>query len=140
MRTLNNSKAKWLIFVLLMEALGGFNVSCEYIKEKRSVSLTKVVVDSVRVADLDAEKGEAELVVHGVLPNPAYAIDHVEVKVSDAEIRITPWAMHDPEKVVIMMTVPFVEKCKVTKLARNRKYSIKVEGANMVIVQPMSLP
>ncbi len=136
---MNNSKAKWLIFVLLVGAWSSSNLTCHSSEKKPDMSLTKVIVDSVKVADLQPQNGEAELMVHGISPNPAYTIDHIDVKVTDEEIRVTPWAKHDPHKIVIMVTVPFAEKCRVTKLVRDRNYSIRVEGVNKVVVQRMTV-
>ncbi len=139
LKTMSYPKAKWLVLILLVEVWSCLSLTCEKSGKGPDVPLTKVVVDSVEVANLQAEKGEAELLVHGVLPNPAYAIDHIEVKVMGEEIQITPWATHDPQKTVIMVTVPFVEKCKVTRLIRNRVYSVKVEGMNRTAVRQMAV-
>jgi hypothetical protein len=128
-----------IIYAFLLGMLCIRALSCNGEKKMKSSPLTKVVVDSVKVSKVTALKGEAELVVYGVLPNPAYSIDHFEVKIKDDKVQIVPWATHDPQKVVIMMTVPFAEKCQVTGLQHNQVYHVLVEGSQKTASARLSI-
>ncbi len=95
----------------------------------KSKNMTIVPVKSVKIYKVSRWRKQAELMVDGYLPTPAYELDHVEVNIEDDEIQLTPWAQHDPDKVVIQMSVPFQKRCKIRGLCRNQTYRVIVEGS-----------
>ena len=128
-----------ILFISFWPLLFSLGANCkDQVKVKRQ-NLYRVVVDSLQVVRIEPKKGEAELVIYGILPNPSYEIDHVQVVKKGGEVKVIPWARHDPTKIVIQVTVPFKEKCRIKGLSR-REYQIKVQGANRALVKKLRLP
>ncbi len=73
-------------------------------KQARAQQLTLASVDSMTVT---RENGAVSVLLHGMLPNPAYALERVDVDVQNNVVNLLPWMSHDPNKIVIQMTVPF---------------------------------
>jgi hypothetical protein len=101
--------------------------------KKAKGDLVQLGVDSVRISRPMTKRGELEIIVKGILPTPAYQLDHFEIDVKKNQVDITPWATYDREKIVIQMAVPYQEKCLIKGLEPDKKYTLRVSGANGVI-------
>jgi hypothetical protein len=102
-------------------------------------TLKTVTVDSIQVVNQQVDEGAVDLKILGLLPNPSYELDHFEVQVREDTIAITPWARHDPSKIVIQMMVPFEESCHVKGLSRDVHYTVKAEGYHGIVIESFSL-
>ena len=100
---------------------------------KAKGDLVQLGVDSVRISRAMTKKGELEIIVKGILPTPAYQLDHFEIDIKKNRVDITPWARYDREKIVIQMAVPYEEKCLIKGLEPAKKYTLRVNGAYGVI-------
>ncbi len=128
-----------VLLVSFWPLLFSLGANCKDEIKVNKQNLYRVVVDSLQIVRVEPKKGEVELVIHGILPNPSYEIDHVEIVKKGGEVKVIPWARHDPSKIVIQVTVPFKEKCRIKGLS-HREYQIKVQGANRTVVKKLSLP
>lgn len=97
--------------------------------QNKSKDMEVVPVKSVKIHRKNKRLRRAELLVYGYLPTPAYEFDHIHVHVQEDEIKITPWAQRDPEKIVIQISVPFHERCKIKGLQTHQIYKVRVEGS-----------
>ncbi|RPI00984.1 MAG: hypothetical protein EHM72_07660 [Calditrichaeota bacterium] len=84
--------------------------------------LQQAVVDSFQIMPA-ADEG-LEVRIFGILPSPAYTLDHVHVKKSGTSIEITPWMQYDPNKIVIMVTIPYQETISIGKVERDMMVKI----------------
>lgn len=92
--------------------------------------LQKAIVDSFTVADSKKEKA-VDVLLSGQLPSPAYTIERVDVKRRGQVIEITPWMRYDPNKIVIMMTIPYTHRVSVDGL-NEKSYTIRVADAKQI--------
>jgi hypothetical protein len=100
------------------------------VRMKVASGFQKAIVDSFTVAE--SEKKEAvEILLLGQLPSPAYTIERVDVKRHGKVIEITPWMRYDPNKIVIMMTIPYTRRVSVENLDE-KTYTIRVEDAKQI--------
>ncbi|MBD3373677.1 hypothetical protein GF406_01470 [candidate division KSB1 bacterium] len=106
---------------------------------KTNENLHLVRIDSVQVKGTSGLFGRATLMVYGILPSPAYELFTIETTIQKDEIVLKPLAKHDPEKIVIQITVPFQEKIKVKGLKRKMTYQIKVQGQESTVVEKFKL-
>ena len=100
--------------------------------------------DNLQLANVESfsfkpEKGTAVVKIKGLLPNPSYSIERIDVKLEKEKIVLTPWMKHDPSIIAIQMTVPFEEEVKVTGLKKSTPYSINVKAQNKVKPQDLTL-
>ncbi len=125
------------VVVVMLFAL----VQTDCIGESKMIkkTLKTVTVDSIQVVNQHVDRGAVDLIIHGLLPNPSYELDHFEVQVQEDTIAITPWARHDPSKIVIQMMVPFKESCHVKGLSRDAHYIVKAEGYHGIVIESFSL-
>lgn len=103
---------------------------------RKSTGLQKAAVDSIAFIEVEQE-GALEVLLTGYLPSPAYEIERVEVKRRGKTIEITPLMRHDPDKIVIMMTIPFSERVRLEKL-RRQSYTVRVNDARRVRSQQVT--
>jgi hypothetical protein len=97
----------------------------------KSVSgLQKAIVDSFTINDSKKEKA-VDVLLAGQLPSPAYTIERVDVKRRGRVIEITPWMRYDPNKIVIMMTIPYTERVSVEDLDE-KEYTIRVADEKQI--------
>ena len=82
-----------------------------------SSSLEKLYLDEMPKQLAAASNRATTFEVKGKLPNPAYRLDHVEVKVRGRVIEITPWAQVNHNVMVVQIVVPYSEKVEVGPLA-----------------------
>jgi len=101
---------------------------CEGGSKMSKIKLHRLPVDSLKTLQKYPKKGQADLMIYGILPNPAYKIERIDVKVKEDIIQITPLASYVPKKIVIQMTVKFEEKCKVSRLNKGKEYNINLIG------------
>ena len=102
-------------------------------------NLRLVRVDSVKVKGTSGLFGRATLMVYGILPSPAYELITIETMIIEDEIVLKPLAKHDPEKIVIQITVPFEEKIKVKGLERKKTYQVIVQGQESTVIEKFKL-
>ncbi len=100
-------------------------------------TMQNISIDSVKVTEMIPDKGRIVVSIKGFLPNPAYEIQKIKVTIDKNKIQITPHVFHDPNKVVIQMTIPFEKKVVVSGLKEKKKYEIKV--ANKVYINKFML-
>ena len=55
------------------------------------------------------------LTLHGILPNPSYSIKDIIVESSDDSVTVKPVMQHDPQQVVIQITVRFSETVRLPR-------------------------
>lgn len=129
-------------FIFIMAALmalckpGAERVGRSEGSAQKSSLLQKAAVDSVAVIDAEQE-GALDVVLTGYLPSPAYEIERVEVKRRGKTIEITPLMRHDPDKIVIMMTIPYSKRVRLEKL-RHQAYTVRVNDAQRVHSQQVT--
>jgi hypothetical protein len=97
---------------------------------KVASGLQKAIVDSFTVAE-SPKMGAVEILLSGQLPSPAYTIERVDVKRNGKVVEITPWMRYDPNKIVIMMTIPYTHRVSVEGLDE-KTYTIRVEDAKQI--------
>ncbi|HNR69566.1 MAG TPA: hypothetical protein PKN04_13525 [bacterium] len=102
-------------------------------------NLTMVRVDSVSLHKYHNRRKLAELRIYGYLPNPSYEIHHIETHLQGDEIVITPWASHDPSKIVIQMNVPFEHLCKIKGLEKNFSYQVRTGDEEGLLLQTLTV-
>jgi hypothetical protein len=90
------------------------------------------------VEKINAQKGIVKLKILGTLPNPAYDIHHVETNIESDEIVIIPWAIHDPNKVVIQMIVSFEKEVEIKGLKKGT-YTLIVKGSEKECLKKLEL-
>jgi hypothetical protein len=108
----------------------GENVHQSEVSMQRASELQKAVVDSFAV--VDSEKvGAVDILLAGQLPSPAYNIERVDVKRRGKVIEITPWMRYDPNKIVIMVTVPYSQRVSLGNLGE-QTYTVRVVDAKQI--------
>jgi hypothetical protein len=128
----------WLFFTSILFSGMLLGAEPETIMAKKTTKkakgdLVRLGVDSVSVSRPMTKKGELEIVVKGILPTPAYQLDHFEINRKKNQVDITPWARYDRNKIVIQMAVPYQEKCLIKGLVPDKKVTLRINGANGVI-------
>lgn len=108
----------------------GERIDQSEVRMKAASGLQKVIVDSFTVAESE-KMGAVEVLLSGQLPSPAYTIERVDVKRRGKVIEITPWMRYDPNKIVIMMTIPYTRRVSVEGLDE-KTYTIRVEDAKQI--------
>lgn len=100
-------------------------------KQMSRSNLQQVYVDAPPVAAKIVGR-KATIKVSGHLPNPAYKLDHLAVKVRGKVIEVTPLARHDPGKIVAQMLVPFTDSVEV-EVPEAGEYTVRVLGRSQTV-------
>lgn len=99
-----------------------------------------VSIERLQVVDMNAKKGQVLVKVNGILPNPSYEIERMDIQIKGDEILLVPKVKHDPKKIVIQMMVPFEEEVTVKGLKQEQSYKIKIKGPEKSFEQSFTLP
>ena len=106
------------------------------VNKAESQNLKNAQVEECVVEKMDPDSGSVIVSIKGILPNPSYKIEHVDVKVEKNIITLTPKMSHDPSLTVIQMTIPFEEKVSLSDLTE-KSYIIEIIGDNKVVAQEL---
>ena len=90
------------------------------------MSADKPAKDAAPLAHVDSVQVEHKgllrtpmLTVHGILPNPSYSIKDIVVESNGDSLTVKPVMQHDPEQVVIQITVRFSETVRLPRRAKH---------------------
>ena len=79
-------------------------------------SAKNYTIESVTELSQNISKKTATFLVKGILPSPAYSINKIEIEEKDGDVFLTPIIVHDPNKIVIQMAIPFEEKVEIKEI------------------------
>ena len=96
--------------------------------------MQRIYIDSFDCRELISNNETLEVNIRGNLPRPAYTFNRFEIEVTDGEIRITPLANYNSDKMVAQMLVPFEKTCTVENLKAGA-YEVSVIGRGRASAQ-----
>ncbi len=102
-------------------------------QQAREQQLQLAPVDSL---SFSSTNNGVTLLLHGMLPNPAYAIERVDVRVEDNVIHVLPWMSHDQDQIVIQMTIPYEHKVDIGPLP-DQEHTIRVQGQYRILARDL---
>ena len=103
--------------------------------EENSPLSQNYTVESLSVVQKNSDEKTAIFLIKGVLPSPAYSVKEIKIDYKDNFVTFLPVIIHDPNKIVIQMAIPFEKEIKV----KNIKNACDVKVGEKTYIKKFSI-